>query len=148
MKNITGKILILLLLISSSISGFSQNKDIIAGKWLNQEGDAHILIYQNSGKYSGRIVWLKYKYDEDGKIRLDKRNPDPALSKRPLIGTEILKRFSYLQEEIWEGGTIYDSKTGKTFDCKISLLSRDKINVRSFVGLSVLGRTETWTRVR
>lgn len=148
MKHITMKIFILLLLIGSYNSGFSQNKDLIAGKWLNQEGDAQILIYQTSGKYSGRIVWLKSPNDENGKARLDKRNPDAALSRRLLIGTEILKGFGFAEEGVWDGGTLYDHRTGKTFNCIISSSNRDKINVRAFVGISVLGRTETWSRVR
>ncbi len=140
--------MLLILLTGGFISSFSQSKDIIAGKWLNPEGDVQIAIYQTSGKFSGRIVWLKNPTDEKGNIRLDKRNPDPDLSKRPLIGTEVLKGFSYQAEGLWEGGTIYDLKTGRTFDCKITLLNRDKINVRAFVGISALGRTETWSRVR
>ncbi|MDO8994976.1 MAG: DUF2147 domain-containing protein, partial [Daejeonella sp.] len=36
---------------------------------------------------------------------------------------------------------------GKTYSCKISADGKNKINVRGFVGFSLLGRTETWTRV-
>lgn len=140
------KILVFLLLLSS-MNTFSQNKDIIIGKWLNGAEDAHILIYQNSGKYHGRLVWLKNPNDENGNVKLDKWNPTINLSKRPVMGVEILKNFTY-QDGIWEGGTIYDPKTGKTYDCKISMPSRDNLNVRGFVGFAVLGRTESWTRVR
>ncbi|MHB1178323.1 MAG: DUF2147 domain-containing protein, partial [Daejeonella sp.] len=67
---------------------------------------------------------------------------------RALIGIEMLKGFSYVEEGVWEGGTIYDPKTGKTYSCKISLMNKDKINVRGYVGISLLGRTEIWSRVR
>lgn len=146
MKAIIKKMLVFVFLVGS-MSASSQNKDLIAGKWLNASGDAHILIYQNSGKFHGRLVWMKNPDDENGGPRLDKNNPDAGLSRRPLMGTLILKDFIY-QDGVWEGGSIYDPKTGKTYSCLISMDNRDKINVRGFVGISVLGRTESWTRVR
>ena len=33
--------------------------DAIIGKWLNEDQDAHVQIYKESGKYYGKIVWLK-----------------------------------------------------------------------------------------
>ena len=142
------KILVLLVLLIGTLSVFSQNRDALVGKWLNAGGDAHILVYKNSDKYFGKLVWLKNANDDDGKPRLDTRNPDLLLNKRLLLGSEILNGFTYEELGAWEGGTIYDPKTGKTYSCKISLMNRDKINVRGFVGISMLGRTETWSRVR
>ena len=45
-------------------------------------------------------------------------------------------------------GKIYDPKTGKTYSCKITLQGSDKLNVRGFVGFSMLGRNEIWTRIK
>ena len=139
---------ILMFLSSFMFVAFAQEKDMLMGKWLTAGGDAQVQVYQNSGKFSGRIIWLKNPNDEKGKPQLDGKNPEQALKKRPLIGTEILQGFNYMEDGVWEGGTIYDPKTGKIYSCKISLMSRDKINVRGFVGISLLGRTETWSRVR
>lgn len=140
------KHLIILLLLCCSFNGFSQNKDLILGKWLNASGEAHIQIYPNGSKFSGKLVWLKEPLDANGKPKMDKENPKNELSKRPILGLIFLKNFVYKQG-IWEGGTIYDPKTGKTYSCKISAEGKDKINVRGFVGFSLLGRTETWTRL-
>jgi len=141
------KQLLITLLLFCSMNSFSQNKDQIIGKWLNATGEAHIQIYPNGGKYSGKIAWMKTPNDPDGKPRLDKNNPDKGQIQTPILGLVILRDFVF-DDDIWQGGTIYDPKTGKTYSCKISLQGLDKINVRGFVGFSMLGRTESWTRIK
>lgn len=138
---------IFIFLLFFSSTAFSQNKDQILGKWLNASGEAHIQIYANSGKYFGKISWLKMPNDADGKPKLDKNNPNASQARNPILGLVLLKDFTF-SDGIWEGGTIYDPKTGKTYSCKISAQGSDKINVRGFVGFSMLGRTESWTRVK
>lgn len=140
-------ILIIFLLISANNLS-AQNKDALIGKWLTSSGDAQILIYPTGSKFLGRIVWLKKPNDNIGKPEIDDKNPDQNLAKRPVIGLEILKGFTYSNDGVWEGGTIYDPKTGKTYSCKISMIDPNQIHVRGFVGISILGRTETWSRVR
>ena len=135
----------LLLFCSSPI--FSQQKDQIVGKWLNATGEAHIQIYATSGKYFGKIAWMKTPNDPNGKPRWDKNNPDNSLMKNPILGLVILKNFVF-DDDIWQGGSIYDPKTGKTYSCKITLQGSDKLNVRGFVGFSMLGRNEIWTRIK
>lgn len=136
----------IVLLLFCSLDVFSQNKDTILGKWLSASGEAHIQIYQNGNKFSGKLVWLKDPLDVNGKPMLDKKNPKNELTKRPILGLIFLKDFIF-KDGIWEGGNIYDPKTGKTYSCKISAAGKDKINVRGFVGFSMLGRTEIWPRV-
>lgn len=137
-----------LLLIATAINVSAQNKDLLVGKWLTAGGDAHIQISQTGGKFFGKIAWLREPNDQAGKPKLDDENPNQALRKRPIVGTEILQNFSFSGGDTWEGGTIYDPKTGKTYSCKITASGKDKISVRGFVGISLLGRTETWTRVK
>lgn len=140
--------LLIILFLFGLNGAFAQNKDVLIGKWLTATGDAQILIYPTGSKFSGRIVWLKKPNDSTGKPETDDKNPDQNLAKRSILGLEMLKGFSYSENGVWEGGTIYDPKTGRTYSCRISIADRDKINVRGFVGISMLGRTETWSRVR
>jgi uncharacterized protein (DUF2147 family) len=58
-----------------------------------------------------------------------------------------LEGFTAKENGLYDGGTIYDPKSGKTYSCKMTLKG-DKLDIRGFVGLSLLGRTETWTRVK
>ena len=140
--------LLIILLLLSAINISAQNKNALLGRWLTTSGDAHILIYPTGSKFSGRIVWLKKPNDDAGKPETDDKNPDKTLVNRPLIGLEMLKDFTYTDDGVWEGGTIYDPKTGKSYSCRISMIEPNKIHVRGFVGISLLGRTETWSRVK
>ncbi len=128
-----------------SINTFAQNADAIVGKWMNKDKEAHIQISKKGSQYFGKLVWLKNPKDEGGKAKTDVNNPKTELRNRPLQGLEILKNFVY-NDGVWEDGTIYDPKSGKTYSCKLTLKD-NKLNVRGYIGVSLLGRTDVWTRV-
>lgn len=46
----------------------------------------------------------------------------------------------------YEGGTILDPKNGKTYKLK-GELAGNKLNLRGYMGVSALGRNQTWIRV-
>lgn len=126
--------------------------DAIIGKWLNQEGTSHIQIFKATngsfaGKFYGKIVWLKEPL-KNGKPKVDDLNPNPAKRSVPLMNLQILKDFVYdADDKEWEDGTIYDPKNGKTYSCYMTLEGA-KLNVRGYVGVSMIGRTSVWTRVQ
>lgn len=45
----------------------------------------------------------------------------------------------------WGGGSILDPKTGKVYKAKMTMKG-NKLYVRGYVGISALGRTQTWVR--
>jgi uncharacterized protein (DUF2147 family) len=125
------------------------NADAILGKWLNEDQDGHIEVYQEGEKYFGKIVWLKDPIDEvTGKPKVDDENPDPALQDRPIIGLVILKDFVFDGDEEWKDGTIYDPKNGKTYDCYMHIDEDGVLKIRGYIGFSWIGRSSYWTRVR
>jgi uncharacterized protein (DUF2147 family) len=63
-----------------------------------------------------------------------------------LIGLVILKDFAFNGKDKWEDGTIYDPNNGKTYSCVIRLKNESALEVRGYIGISLLGRTEVWTR--
>lgn len=124
-------------------------KNDILGKWLNEEADAQVEIFERNGKFYGKLIWLKDPIDEDtGKPKLDKNNPDDKLKSKPLMGLEILRGFSFDGQKEWKNGEIYDPKNGKTYSCYMAFDKSDKLKIRGFIGISLLGRTTYWTRVR
>jgi uncharacterized protein (DUF2147 family) len=129
---------------------FAQNAaDAIVGTWKNGEGTGIVQIFKTtSGHYAGKIVWLKEPIDpETGKPKLDKRNPDATKRAVATLGLVNLKAFWYdAKEKIWDKGTIYDPKNGKEYSCKITMPSKDVLKVRGYIGISLIGRTDTWTR--
>jgi uncharacterized protein (DUF2147 family) len=131
------------------LSSYSMDpgKDEILGKWWNHEKDAHIVIYKCGNEYCGKIVWLKEPLDEDGKPKRDKNNPDESLRSRPTLGLDILSGFVFEKDRTWEDGTIYNPRDGKTYSCYLTLLDDNKLKVRGFIGISLIGKTQYWERV-
>ena len=88
-----------------------------------------------------------------GKIVKLFANPDAvcdkcegALKGKPVIGMTILTGLKKGGEG-WEGGKILDPKSGKVYSAKAKLTAGDKkLEVRGFLGLALLGRTQTWER--
>ncbi len=112
----------------------------VLGTWLVPKGDAKVTIYKCGEKFCGKISWMKSPND------LDDKNPDPAKRTKPVLGMVMLWNFVYKDAE-WVGGQIYDPDNGKTYKCKMSMKSANKLNVRGYVGAPIFGRTEVWTRV-
>lgn len=142
----TKNIFIAITIISFSFLSYSQlnkNKksDAIIGVWMNAENNAKFQIYENNNLYFGKIIW------GTGRESKDKNNPNPKLRSRELVGVVILKNFSYDEENTWINGTIYDPKEGKLYSCILTLTSTNKLDVRGYVGFSLFGKTETWTRI-
>lgn len=120
--------------------------DAILGVWKNGSGKGHIRIFKENGKYYGQIVWLRDSVDENGKPKVDKRNRNPALQNKPLIGLMMLRDFRYDGED-WNNGRIYNPSDGKEYKAYLKLQNPNTLTVRGYVGFSLLGKSDTWTRV-
>lgn len=118
------------------------NKSDILGTWYNDEKTAKIKVYEKQGEYYGDIIWIDLNKAETS---LDEKNPDSEKRNQPLVGLTILKDFIYDDGE-YEDGTIYDPKNGKTYSCHMKLENKDKLYVRGYIGISLIGRTTYWTR--
>jgi uncharacterized protein (DUF2147 family) len=141
------KLFFLLIIVSCSAIVYAQNKDVILGKWLSATGDGQIEIYKRADKYYGKLFWLKEPNDEKGKPKLDSKNSNTNLRAKPLLGLELLKDFVF-EEGKWTNGTIYDPKTGKTYSCNLTMKENGQLNIRGYVGISLIGRSESWRRVK
>ena len=125
----------------------------IMGVWNTAKRDAKIEIYQCGIKYCGKIVWLKEsaypagsKDGVPGTPILDQNNPNPAMRKKPLMGVNILADFVYAGDDLWTNGKIYNSNNGKMYSGKLTLISPDRLKVRGFIGISLIGGSTIWTR--
>ncbi len=139
--------MLILSLISSSAISLAKdvNADDLLGFWLSQEGTAVIQVKKEGAKYFGEIVWLIRVHNGEVKIVLDTKNPDKSKRKNNLMGMKLLKNFSF-KKGSWKGGTIYDAKSGKTYDAKMKLKGSNTLKLRGYVGISLFGRTSTWSR--
>ena len=141
------KIITMLIAFFICVNTFAQaiNKDAVIGTWLTGSGKGKVQIYKEGEKYNGKIVWLKEPNREDGTAKLDRNNSDKILKTRPIMGLNMLNGFVFDKDK-WVDGTIYDPENGKTYSCKITF--RDgKLDVRGYIGISLIGRTDTWFKV-
>ena len=137
----------LVVLLLFALQAFAQTKDDVLGKWLNPTGEGQIEIYKKGDKYFGKLVWIKDPTDENGKPKKDEKNPNESLRSKPILGLEILKNFVF-DDGKWVDGSIYDPKSGKTYSCKLTLKDDKQLSIRGFIGVSLIGRTEVWKRIR
>jgi uncharacterized protein (DUF2147 family) len=120
----------------------------IDGLWLVQEKDAHIRIELVRGERTGRVVWSRDSLDATGKLRRDTKNPNPALRNHLVRGMVIVSALEPTSPDSthWKA-KVYDPRNGKTYSAKLALQGPDKLDLRGYVGISLLGRTAHWTRV-
>jgi uncharacterized protein (DUF2147 family) len=147
-------VLVLLLTFVLLVSfALAADEDKILGLWNTPENDCKFEIFKRGSKYCGRITWLKeplYPADDDrgmaGRPVVDRDNPNPNLRSRPLIGLQLIEGFTYTGKNVWEKGTIYNPDNGKTYRCKMILSAPNRLEVRGFIGIPLLGATSVWTR--
>ena len=133
--------------IPTTVRAQQDNPDAIVGVWKTGEGNAMVRVYKNGEKYQGKIVWLKEPNDPDtGKPKVDKNHPEENVRTRSLLGLINVWGFSYIEKDVWDNGSIYDPKNGSTYSCTIKMSNANTIEVRGYIGISLIGRTDTWTR--
>ncbi|HVJ06142.1 MAG TPA: DUF2147 domain-containing protein [Candidatus Saccharimonadales bacterium] len=116
------------------------------GRWqvINDEGKpgGQVETYLVDGKLFGKVTQLR-----PGRL------PDAVCEKcsgelknKPIQGMVILRNFKAGGED-WVGGTVVDPDNGKEYKGKIWAVGNDKLYMRGFIGISLLGRTQSWKRL-
>lgn len=118
----------------------------LVGDWEVSEKTAVITFFADGNKFYGMTSWMKKPKDENGKPRTDIHNPDPSRRSNPLLGALLCQNFVYKGDGVWSDGTIYDSRSGKTYNCKITMKDINTINLRGYIGISLIGGSTTFTR--
>ena len=137
------KILFALVAVLFSSLTFAQ----IEGKWktiddeTGKEKSVVEIFKKADGKYYGKITQLVQKPENSNCVKCtdDRKN-------KPLVGLEIIRGLKKEGDE-FSGGTITDPKSGKTYKCTITR-SGDKLNVRGYIGFSLIGRSQTWHKLK
>lgn len=136
-------------LLSLFFSGFSViaqagNPDQIVGVWKSPDNKLMVKIDKVGNHFQGRIVWIDISNGD--KHALDEKNPEERLKKIPLKGNKIIQQLSFdSSKAIWDGGTFYNYKEGKLYQCQISL-NGPQIKITRYAQNSQNGTVETWTR--
>lgn len=120
--------------------------DAIVGKWLSASGKAKIEIFKSAEKYYGKIIWLKNPNDESGHPKTDKNNPDPEQRKHRILGLLLVRSMEFDGKHTWHNGSIYDPENGKEYRCKINQTAKGDLEIRGYIGVSMIGRSTVWTK--
>lgn len=118
--------------------------DPVEGDWLTENGAGKVRIAPCPGRperLCGTLFWLK---DPVEARSLDVNNPDPTLRKRQLQGSLMLRDLKQAARGRWAGGQIYDPKTGKTFDSKITANPNGTLKLEGCIVM--VCQAQTWKR--
>jgi uncharacterized protein (DUF2147 family) len=68
---------------------------------------------------------------------------------QPILGMEVVKGLKFVEDSnSYERGRIIDPLSGKLYDAKMKLSASGKrLTMRAYMGVSALGRSQTWIRL-
>jgi uncharacterized protein (DUF2147 family) len=132
-----------IMLIYSSTSAQTEG-DTLIGRWYTEGCQAAFDFYRDNQEYKARMVPLA-KPD-----LVDSKNPVDSLKTRKLNGMTSIYGLTYDSKgKRWANGKVYNPENGKTYSCHCSLdASGTKLLFRGYIGVSLLGGNQTWTRER
>ena len=116
------------------------------GEWItidDKTGDKRALVRLTivDNKLTGTIVRV---YPQPGDTGICSKCPG-RFKDKPIKGLQFLWNLTDRGHGIWAGGEVLEAKTGKIYDAKLRLKG-NKLYVRGFVGIAILGRTQVWVR--
>lgn len=140
----------LLSIVMLSLSQFAFAEDI-SGLWQSiddQTGAPKGIVRiskESNGTYVGTITKVTPRIGYKPK-EFCVNCPAPYTNK-PIIGLNVIHSLKQKDAENYEGGKILDPNTGKIYSLKAKLSSNGKkLVLRGYIGISVLGRSQTWIR--
>ena len=117
------------------------------GFWLTTDGQAVVHIEDcGASGLCGYLVGLRPRCEGD--VGRDIKNPDETKRDVPLCGLMILGSLKPSSDTPgkWEDGWAYDPDSGNTYSGQMQLEGPDTLKLRGYVGIPLLGRSETWAR--
>lgn len=136
-------------LLAGAAAAFAQASDTPVGVWQTIDDNTHqpkalVQISQSEdGSLSGKVIKGLNPADKPGKLCTactDDRKD------QPILGMTIIKNMKQDGDK-WDGGNILDPENGKVYKCNMRLEDGgQKLVVRGYIGVSLLGRSQTWIR--
>lgn len=132
-------------------AGFAAAQATPVGLWKTIDDDGKtekslVRISEKDGVLSGTIEKIFDPTKQDSKC--DKCSDERK--DRPTLGMVILRNIKQDGDDksLWDGGDILDPNNGKTYKARLKPVdSGKKLEMRGYIGMPMLGRTQTWLRV-
>lgn len=137
-------------LVLSSFSSLLWANDI-TGLWRNiddKTGSSKAILeirQESNGTYVAKIVKVTPRPGYTPKETCV--NCPAPYTNKPILGLDVLTGLKADGENTYVGGKILDPLSGKIYSTKVKLSPNGKrITLRGYVGVSALGRSQTWIR--
>lgn len=132
----------------SSFSIFAQE---ITGTWIqidDKTGSSKAILeirQENNGTYTAQVVQVTPRPGYTPK-EICVKCPAPYTN-QPILGMDILKGLKHIEGANYAHGQIIDPLSGHIYSMKAKLSPNAKrLTLRGYVGVSALGRSQTWIR--
>jgi uncharacterized protein (DUF2147 family) len=116
------------------------------GRWqiVNSDGTpgGKAETYLENGRLFGRVTEAR-----PGRNARDVCDKCSGEYKNQLILGMIFMRNFHPEGDNWVDGTVVDPENGKEYKGKIWAVGKDNLHMRGYIGISLLGRTESWVRI-
>lgn len=137
-------ILLVFLVGLTSAYGQAETKQAFEGVWVSvddvsNQRKSEISLYVEGGKLYGQIARLLLEEDKGKQCAACKGD----LKNKPIEGLTIIEGLEW-DGSAWTGGKILDPANGKQYSCTLTLEDDQTLKVRGYLGISLLGRTQTW----
>lgn len=126
-----------------SFTCFSQ----IEGKWKTVDDEtgekkAVVRFYKKTdGKYYAQIIEMLKELPFD-----TCENCEGDLKGKPVIGLEFIQGLEKSGDE-WINGVVHEPKSGKSYSCKAKINKDGGLELRAYIGMPLIGRSQTWIRM-
>jgi|LauGreDrversion4_2_1035121.scaffolds.fasta_scaffold489423_1 uncharacterized protein (DUF2147 family) len=113
--------------------------DDLIGYWIDNQGELIVQCYKYSNNYYGVIKWFdnpnptKIIYSKEG------------VPKNKWLGYVVMRNFVFV-DGVWVEGHIHEIKSGKVYDAKIEMTSKNEIKVRGYVFVPMIGENMIFKR--
>ena len=143
-------LLLAALCIPAALSAVTQNSaDRIIGIYLAEyEGEkSKVSIFkEEDGRYTAQVIWVKDKYDKDGNLKLDEKNPDKSKRNTPCDEIVLIEKMSYdSRKDSWTDAKIYDPVRGIKANADCSFEPDGRLKVRG--SLMGIGMSVHWEKL-
>jgi uncharacterized protein (DUF2147 family) len=110
--------------------------DAIIGVWQTDDQKARITINRQDSLYYGRL--------SNAAVSIGSAKLNLPTS---FLAINILRDFKFSGDNRWDG-TIYDPKSKNIYQCYLKLNDDGTLKVRGYKGISLIGKSQVWTRVQ
>ncbi len=125
----------------------AQDQADVAGYWVTPDHGAVVNIVPCDSGMCGYVAGVRTNHPP-GEVPRDVKNPDPAKRNDPACGMMIMGSLKPVPGKPgkWQNGWVYDPESGNTYTAQMQLDGANTLNLRGYLGISLFGRTQTWTR--